>query len=48
MKNLYGQKGYDKITEQLKKQLNQLIEQYNDTEAKEILAGEKDGTGIKK
>ncbi len=37
MKNLYGSKGYEAITTQLKKQLNQLIDQYDDKESKEIL-----------
>ncbi|MFT3824308.1 MAG: sulfatase [Chitinophagaceae bacterium] len=40
MKNVYGQKGYEKITETLKKRLNELIELYGDEEAKTILSGE--------
>jgi arylsulfatase A-like enzyme len=37
MHNVYGQKGYEKITAQLKKQLNALIQEYEDTDAKTIL-----------
>lgn len=37
MKNVYGQKGYEKITAKLKKQLNGLINQYEDTDAQKIL-----------
>ena len=37
MKNVYGQKGYEKITAKLKKQLNDLINQYEDTDAQKIL-----------
>ncbi|MBS1920857.1 MAG: sulfatase [Bacteroidetes bacterium] len=37
MKNLYGEKGYKKITEQLKMQLNDLIKKYDDTDAGKIL-----------
>lgn len=37
MLNIYGKKGYDKITAELKKQLAQLIEQYEDVEAKMIM-----------
>ncbi len=40
MNNLYGKPGYEKITTQLKGQLNQLIDQYDDQEAKQILAKE--------
>lgn len=36
MRNQYGQKGYEKITSKLKKQLAQLIDQYDDVEAKLI------------
>lgn len=36
MKNIYGQKGYEKITEKLKKQLLQLIKVYEDNEAEKI------------
>lgn len=38
MKNLYGQKGYQKITADLKKKLKWLIDQYEDEEAKEIFS----------
>jgi arylsulfatase A-like enzyme len=38
MKNLYGNKRYKSITTDLKNQLNQLIAQYDDEEAKTILA----------
>ena len=37
MHNLYGKKGYEKITQQLKSQLNVLIAQYEDEDAKRIL-----------
>jgi arylsulfatase A-like enzyme len=37
MKNIYGQKGYEKVTADLKKKLAQLIDQYEDEEAKKIL-----------
>ena len=37
MKNLYGQKGYKKITASLKKQLETLIDQYEDEEARNIM-----------
>jgi arylsulfatase A-like enzyme len=37
MDNVYGKKGYEKITAQLKKQLNDLIEQYGDEDAKKIV-----------
>lgn len=40
MNNIYGKMGYEKITAQLKVQLNQLIDQYDDQEAKQILAVE--------
>jgi arylsulfatase A-like enzyme len=40
MNNIYGKKGYEKISAQLKGQLNQLIDQYDDQEAKQILAAE--------
>ncbi len=40
MNNIYGKPGYEKITAQLKGQLNKLIDQYDDTEAKQILAKE--------
>lgn len=39
MKNLYGKTGYDKITAQLKSQLNGLIKQYDDTDARKVLGG---------
>lgn len=35
--NRYGKKGYEKITGRLKKQLNELISQYDDTDAEKIL-----------
>lgn len=37
MHNVYGRKGYGKITEQLKRQLDKLIKQYDDTDAEKIL-----------
>lgn len=37
MHNLYGKKGYEKITKQLKSQLNALIAQYEDEDARQIL-----------
>ena len=37
MNNLYGKKGYDKITQQLKGQLKRLIEKYEDDEAEELM-----------
>jgi len=40
MNNLYGKKGFEKITARLKQQLNQLIDKYDDTEAKQILKQE--------
>ena len=41
MENVYGQKGYEKITAELKKRLNALIAEYEDEDAKKILqAGE--------
>lgn len=40
MKNLYGSKGYERITSNLKKELNKLIDQYEDEEAKAVLAQE--------
>jgi len=40
MNNIYGKKGYEKITAQLKQQLNKLIDEYDDVEAKQILADE--------
>jgi len=40
MNNIYGKKGYEKITAQLKQQLNKLIDQYEDQDAKQILAAE--------
>jgi len=40
MNNLYGKKGFEKITARLKKQLNKLIDEYDDAEAKEILMEE--------
>ncbi|MEO6136394.1 MAG: sulfatase [Ginsengibacter sp.] len=36
MNNLYGKKGFEKITTQLKKQLNELIAKYEDDDAKHI------------
>ncbi|HTM99709.1 MAG TPA: sulfatase [Pedobacter sp.] len=35
--NLYGKKGYEKITDQLRKQLVEQIEKYEDDDAKDIL-----------
>jgi hypothetical protein len=40
MHNLYGKKGYEKITRHLKSQLNALIAQYEDEYAKQILNSE--------
>ncbi|HWI93882.1 MAG TPA: sulfatase [Flavisolibacter sp.] len=40
MHNVYGRKGYEKITKQLKKQLDELIKQYDDTDAEKILMQE--------
>jgi len=37
MRNIYGQKGFEKVTDDLKKKLAQLIDQYEDEEAKKIL-----------
>ncbi len=37
MKNIYGSKGYEKITTELKKQLAQLIDQYEDMEASKLM-----------
>lgn len=36
MRNIYGQKGYEKVTADLKKELAQLIDQYEDVEAMKI------------
>lgn len=38
MNNLFGKKGYEKITANLRKHLEQLIEQYQDEDAKKIIA----------
>ncbi len=38
MKNLYGDKGYEKITATMKQQLNELIDEYEDWDAKKILS----------
>lgn len=38
MENLYGKPGYEKITAKLKKELGKLIEQYEDTEAAQVMA----------
>ncbi|OKL40062.1 sulfatase family protein [Pontibacter flavimaris] len=40
MNNLYGKKGYEKITAKLKKQLNGLLDKYEDDGAKALLAKE--------
>jgi len=40
MNNLYRKNGFEKITVRLKEQLNKLIDQYDDAEAKEILMEE--------
>nr|WP_092099834.1 sulfatase [Pontibacter chinhatensis] len=40
MNNLYGKKGYEKITAKLRKQLDGLIQKYEDDGAKELLAKE--------
>ncbi len=37
MHNLYGKKGYEKVTRELKSRLNTLIAQYEDEDAKQIL-----------
>jgi arylsulfatase A-like enzyme len=42
MHNLYGKKGYEKITQQLKSHLNALITQYEDEDARQILSTEQD------
>jgi arylsulfatase A-like enzyme len=42
MNNIYGEKGYEKITAHLKLQLKKLIDLYDDQEAKQILAQEKE------
>lgn len=39
--NIFGKKGYEKITVELKNKLNQLIAQYEDEDARKILAGDK-------
>lgn len=39
MKNLYGQKKYEKITAEMKVKLNKLIDQYDDQDAKALLKG---------
>lgn len=39
MKNLYGQKEYDKLTAEMKVKLNKLIDQYDDQDAKVLLKG---------
>lgn len=44
MNNLYGKKGYDKITSKLKKQLDALISKYDDTDALQVLQGKSDST----
>jgi hypothetical protein len=44
MHNVYGQKGYEKITAELKEQLNRLIEQYEDEDAKKIVDTNPDAT----
>lgn len=41
IKNLYGQKGFEKITAHLKRRLNELIAHYEDEDAKTILNQEK-------
>ncbi|MBF9252683.1 sulfatase [Pontibacter sp. 172403-2] len=41
MHNLYGKKGYEKITASLKKQLEGLIDKYEDEDAKRLLANSK-------
>ncbi|HEY9259995.1 sulfatase [Chitinophaga sp.] len=40
MTNLYGKKGYEAITAQLKKQLSALIKKYEDVDAEEIMKAE--------
>ena len=40
MRNVYGEKGLERLTAKLKKRLNELILQYEDTDAKNILAEE--------
>jgi arylsulfatase A-like enzyme len=44
MNNLYGKKGYDKVTSKLKKQLDALISKYDDTDALQVLQGKSDST----
>jgi arylsulfatase A-like enzyme len=41
MNNVYGKKGYEKITADLNRQLNSLIDQYQDEDAKKILQDSK-------
>jgi len=41
MQNLYGKKGYEKITENLKQLLNKQVEKFDDEDARAILAQEK-------
>jgi arylsulfatase A-like enzyme len=41
MNNVYGKKGYEKITADLNRQLNSLIDQYQDKDAKKILQDSK-------
>lgn len=48
MHNLYGQKGYEKVTEQMKIQLNKSIDQYDDQDAKRILEEGKLNPALKK
>ena len=47
MKNVYGQKGYEKVTAALKKQLLALIDQYEDEDAKRIFNANLKPTAIK-
>lgn len=42
MNNLYGKKGYEAITQKMKQQLMTLIDQYEDDDAKKVLADAKE------
>lgn len=42
--NIYGQKGYEQVTDSLKQQLRALIKEYKDTEAEKILEQESGST----
>lgn len=48
MTDLYGKKGYEKITAQMKRELLKQIEKYDDREAAEMLRENKPGSKLKK